>query len=437
MSKTTQNAAEEPRQASHPRAHIALGAVLLAYLGLALGYNAVTRLNYAPDEPWHYKYVESIALRGRLPSLTETHQAQHPPLYYALAALWYRVGAIALREPALEHWVRFLSTVMGIATLLLIFRMAQQFFPSRALPQVTTVAAAAFLPLFTYLSAVVNNDALNILLFTATLLLLVRGCLEGFTVRRALWLGVLSGLGLLTKESALAAVALCLIVIFWDGRARRASPALIAKQLAVYVLSAALICAWWFARNRWLFGSFFIHATAKEAQRDLAGVLATFMAQPGLLAWTLRQTLHRSLMSAFAPFWIVRGFLPLSIWLWSCATWVVVVGAGLAIARALRTGAPSRERGRAGWALALAGLLLALGTLRYVLLVDYTAMEGGRYLLPAIGGMALAFVTGIAGYAGRSSKAQAALWVLLPILFFAADAFFLRVTYLFYALGIG
>lgn len=429
--------ASEPAQKAPRRALLPLGAVLLAYLCLATAYNAVTRLNYAPDEPWHYRYVESIALRGKLPSLSETHQAQHPPLYYALAAAWYRLGALALRGDSLERWVRLLSTLLSLGTLLLVFTLARRFLADGALPQTATVATVALLPLFTYMSAVVNNDALNILLFTATLLVLVRGCLEGFTVKRAAWLGGLSGLGLLTKESGLAAVPVCLIVIVWDARARGATYSTVAKQLAAYLGAALLVCGWWFARNQRLFGSFFIHATAREPQASAVDVLAAFMRQPSLLTRILRHTFNRSLMSFFAPLWIVRAFVPPSMWLRSLAVWVGIVVVGLVLARARRAAPPSAEQGRAGWALALAAVMLTLGILRYVLFVDYTAMEGGRYMLPAVGAIALATVAGLGGWAGRSNSARNVLWGLLIALLLVADLAFLRVTHLFYSLGIG
>ena len=398
--------ASEPAQKAPRRALLPLGAVLLAYLCVAIAYNAVTRLNYAPDEPWHYRYVESIALRGELPSLSETHQAQHPPLYYALAAAWYRLGALALGGAALERWIRLLSTLLSLGTLVLVFSVAKHFLPDRALPQIATVAAAAFLPLFTYMSAVVNNDALNILLFTATLLLLVRGCLEGFSLRRAFWLGVLSGLGLLTKESALAALPACLIVVVWDGRARGATYCAVGKHLAAYLAAAAVVSGWWFARNQWLFGSFFIHATAREVQRGMAELLVAYIGKPRLPLSLLHGTLTRSLASFFVPFWIVREFVAMNLWVPLLAAWVGVVLVGLAVARLKQAAPASAEQGRAAWALALATLLLALGIVRYVLFVDYTAMEGGRYMLPAIAAVGLATVAGVGGWARKSARAH-------------------------------
>ncbi len=416
---------------------IPLAALLVAYLALALAYNAVTRLNYAPDEPWHYKYVESIALRSQIPSLAETHQAQHPPLYYALAALWYRVGALVLQGDALEHWVRFLSAVLGVGILLLIFALAREFLPDRPLAQIATLAASAFLPLFTYLSGAVNNDPLNILLFTAVLLALVRGCHSGFSTKRAASLGVLSGLGLLTKESALAAVPLCLVVIFWDARARKTPLSLLAKSLGAYIVAAALVSGWWFARNLYFFGSFFIHATAKEAQQNAGDILAYFIAKPDFLLALLRQTVAMSLPAFVWPFWIMRKFLPPPTLLAIAVAAVLLVALGLLLARRNRESPPSPENARAAWALALAAILLALGILRYVLFVDWTALEGGRYMLPVLGPIALATVAGFSGLAGRSVRARSLLWSLLIALFLIGDVVFLVLTHFFYSRGLG
>ena len=55
----------------------------------------------APDETWHAAYAEALAA-GALPTLEQTYEAHHPPLYYLWPAAWMRVlGRHPL--PSAEH----------------------------------------------------------------------------------------------------------------------------------------------------------------------------------------------------------------------------------------------------------------------------------------------------------------------------------------------
>jgi 4-amino-4-deoxy-L-arabinose transferase-like glycosyltransferase len=99
---------------------------------------------------------------------------------------------------------------------------------------------AGFLPINLYMSQWVGNEALAGVLGSGVLVL----CLSGVAPmprRRAIGLGVLLGLAILSKVSALMLVPVALGYLFW--RTRRAAPVLWAG------LACALVCGWYFARN--------------------------------------------------------------------------------------------------------------------------------------------------------------------------------------------
>jgi hypothetical protein len=130
-------------------------------------------------------------------------------------------------------------------------------------------AIVAFNPMFLFISASVNNDNLATMLATLSLLLLTRLITRGATMRQFIILGIVLGLGGLTKISNLGLLVVAAFVfayLLWKewigrGRARTSAEkndlsAFIRVHLRPIILgslvSAALvvlIAFWWYVRN--------------------------------------------------------------------------------------------------------------------------------------------------------------------------------------------
>jgi 4-amino-4-deoxy-L-arabinose transferase-like glycosyltransferase len=197
-----------------------LGAILILYLLLALGYGMIVPLFEAPDEQLHYFTVEYIAREGRLPvarpdSLARQEAAQ-PPLYYLLGALliapvgaedaagqlWLNplsdpgsgrgdgdasppLNANAFVHTAAEGWpwegyvlaahlLRIMSAVIGLCTLLVIHAAGRLLWPERPGNALLATALVAFLPQYAFLHGAINNDTLIIFFSTLALWQLLR-----------------------------------------------------------------------------------------------------------------------------------------------------------------------------------------------------------------------------------------------------------------------
>ena len=68
------------------------GLILAVWLYLYLGAGMLDAVPpwEAPDETWHAAYAEALAA-GSLPTLEQTYEAHHPPLYYLWPAAWMRI----------------------------------------------------------------------------------------------------------------------------------------------------------------------------------------------------------------------------------------------------------------------------------------------------------------------------------------------------------
>ncbi len=103
----------------------------------------------------------------------------------------------------------------------------------------------AFWPQFAYLSSLVNNDNLLILVATVSLWLLLRLLREGPSWRVAIWLGLALGGALLAKASAMMLAFPVALVLLLDRRTWRYVP-----TIAGIVL---VVAGWWYIRNTLLY----------------------------------------------------------------------------------------------------------------------------------------------------------------------------------------
>ncbi|MCL4832915.1 MAG: glycosyltransferase family 39 protein [Caldilineaceae bacterium] len=287
-----------------------IGASLIICCFLLLGviYSFATPIFEASDELSHYPFVQHLAQGKGLPVQQpgqETYlrqEASQPPLYYALAAaltFWIdtsdlpeylylnphaKLGVplaqdnknfVIRRKPATFPWrgtllavlvIRWFSLLMGAGTVLCTYWLVRRLIPDQPVLALGAMALNAFLPMFLFISASVNNDNLVVLLSSLSLLLLVRVAQEGSTRRELLVLGGLIGLASLSKLSGLAllplaglTLALPLIQELWT--AGKSDDSVYWRALkrwfvdfGLLLLPALLIAGWWFGRNWQLYG---------------------------------------------------------------------------------------------------------------------------------------------------------------------------------------
>jgi hypothetical protein len=271
--------------------------VLTLFLSLGTVYSLVTPIFEASDERWHYPVIQYIAderiLPGQDPAIQTLwrQEGSQPPLYYVLAAGVTMIvdtsDFAAVHRPNLHavvglpleignknmmihtdrerwpwqgttlavHLIRLLSLGMGAVTVWLTWRIAHRLWPDERAVLLLAAALTAFNPMFLFISASVNNDNLAAPLAAAAILVLLRAIQrpEGQTLRDGVWLGILLGLGALTKLSALALVPLTALALTWSAAHRRTWRTwLINGMLIVGLMS--VIAGWWYCRNWVLYG---------------------------------------------------------------------------------------------------------------------------------------------------------------------------------------
>jgi 4-amino-4-deoxy-L-arabinose transferase-like glycosyltransferase len=273
---------------------ILLYAILAAYLVLAVAYSVVTPIFEASDELWHYPMVKYLADNGlQLPPQDPANigpwrqEGSQPPLYYMIAAVLTSgidtsdMNAVRRINPHADigiirpdgninmivhrsdletfpwrgttlavHVVRFYSVLLGLGTVLVTYQLAREIFPNDGYLALFAAALNAFLPMFLFISGSVNNDNLSNLTGNLLTLLIVR-LLKSSQLphwRSYVWLGVVTGAGLLAKLNIgflIPLIALALLIL--SLRLKSWQPLVVGG--AISGLLTVAIAGWWYYRN--------------------------------------------------------------------------------------------------------------------------------------------------------------------------------------------
>ena len=425
-------------------------------------YNVTAPLFESSDEMWHYRVVKYLADGRGLPEQPPPadyfwrQEGSQPPLYYLLAALassWVDSGPAAAlvwenpharvgvplapdnknmaihteREafpyqgaPLAMHLVRLLTSLFGTAAVACTYLIARELYPD--LPWLPPVAAAihAFVPMYLFVSASVDNDALAVLAASLVLLLLVRSLRRGLELRRSLLLGAALGVAALAKLSALGLFPLALLAL-WLAGTRGKGKGGRGKGLALHVGLAfglaAVIGGWWYGRNWVLYGD----PTGLNAFLAQAGVRDP---TPGLLEllgeW---QGLRISFWGLFGGSNVLMSE-PL-YWLLDAASLAALGGLVIFLRRDLpQTDAATR------WGTWLLLLWLAIVSASLYRWTQITLASLGRLLFPSLSAIAILMALGLgAWWPSRRAASPAAMGLALFLIATLAPFFFILPAY--------
>ncbi|MBK8931793.1 MAG: DUF2142 domain-containing protein [Chloroflexi bacterium] len=338
------------------RQHAPFTIILLLYLAVGALYAIYTPDWQTPDEPAHYNYVRQLA-DGRFPIMQPgdydqefimdvvfagppfppevslepmSYEDWQPPLYYLLQtpAFWLSGGSLTV--------MRLVSLLLGAGVVAFAYGLAWRLFRAQWLA-LTTAVFVAFLPQHLAIMASANNDALAELIIAAILFVLVGWVETGDrrleteespvsslqSPKPLVLLGLLLGLGYLTKGTVYPLTAVVGLAIVW--RYWRRWGKLVRAGLLTAV-PAGLLGALWWARNMVVYGG-----------QDVLGKAAhdsVVVGQPRTAEWVAdmgRTAVYRAFISTtFNSFWGQFGWMttPMDgrlyrlLWVFT-AVWVV------------------------------------------------------------------------------------------------------------------
>lgn len=240
--------------------------------GLALAFNFAIIPGYGPDEPRHLAYIRLLWEERTLPRVLSNvpyseykgAHAFHPPLYYTLLLPFFAV-AQGLGDANLTHFLRFWSGLACVLCLPLLWDVAMVATRENRAVARLALCLTALVPMFGMTSGTINNDAGAFWFSSLFLWLLLWKWREEISLRRALILGVVLGLGGLCKATALAigfvAIAIWALVYARENHERE-NRERETREFGRFFSKAALVCfvgallvAPWHGRSFALYGS--------------------------------------------------------------------------------------------------------------------------------------------------------------------------------------
>jgi hypothetical protein len=409
---------------------VGLAGALLTFAVLATLQAFTIHPFHPPDEMSHVGYALGVG-HGNLPTIETPipggeipllqHKvnnsrpanrtiwtANHPPLYYVIAAVPLRIGVAVDRPLGGIRATRLVTVAISLVGLVLVVLLARELVPARPELWVAAGGLAALLPCLVLNSAAVYNDALGFTLTAGALVLVARVLRWGPTGRRLVLLSVLAAAGALTRASGLivvAVAALAAAVAVWRHGDR---PARVRALLAVLaggavVVTAVAAAGWFYLRNEQLYGS----ATGTAAllakfHRTARGTIPEALLAPDYWYGQLRRLWDDSAGPTGAN----------GVTKWWYLTFVPVLGLALAGIRWLRRARPPQTPLLLAW-------LACLGVFGLIELsaASFYSVGGnahGRYLLPALSVLAVVAAVGMAGLPGGARALPTIL--ALPLL---------------------
>ncbi len=280
--------------------------ILAVYATLALAYSWIVPLGESPDEVDHFLYVRHLVEARAIPIMhpvaadNVTMEANQPPLFYLLNAVVnapFPMTASAdfplndcftfnssdggrahfyLHESAEQHFfstdylafrvARMLSVFLGTITIGLAYGLGQQMQLAGRHSGLLAAGFLAFNPQFIFITASVNNDVLTAVI-GATLVYYSILASRSPTIKRFVGLGILMGLGLLTKYALIAFWPLPLLAVLLGSRNGRLPRTL--QYGAIVFGLPILIAGWWYIRAFQLYGDpliWDVHLQAKGGE---------------------------------------------------------------------------------------------------------------------------------------------------------------------------
>lgn len=286
-----------------------------------------------------------------------------PPLYYVLAAAVYRLarGADLMGR---VFAVRLLSIAFTMLMVLVSYFVALEVLPGRRDAALTVAALVSFQPMLSFVGSVVNNDILLNLLTTVAILILLRMWRHGITGRRAVSLGIILGLGMLTKP-LIGGLALPVAWVFarqwWHRRGERWRIVLLGLLTVAVALA---LCGWWAVRSFDLNDGELYPNEVKKGYRIITEQRLDYVGHP----WQHAVGYYASLAGGvWSSYWAAFGWLdtpaaPAYYRIIDAVALLGLIGLAVYLGRTVR---------RCGWAKAGVMFLLIAVVLSPVLLMQF------------------------------------------------------------------
>ena len=177
------------------------------------------------------------------------YEAQSAPFYYAVAAVWYRLGsALGIRDWRLEYWIRLLNPVAFGLLVWLSYRFVRTVYPERTFLCLAVPALIAVFPQDVFFG--MNRDVFSAPMCAAALLLMIKAVERRPGRDLFLLLGSsLVGISFLVNVSNFVLYGVLAVTLWlWVRRSAESLPRKI-RVVSASALASGVLPSLWMLRN--------------------------------------------------------------------------------------------------------------------------------------------------------------------------------------------
>lgn len=212
-------------------------------------------LEMGMDFKGHLVYILTVAREFYIPYATEGWQMFQPPFYYLVSAGLFKCLAYIVPFETATNLLRIIPLICGALQIEVCYRVMKLMYPKNKTVQILGTIVGGFIPMNVYLSQVIGNEPLAGI-FSSTLVLwqikYIRAE-EPPSREQLIIAGFVAGLALLTKTSAILIIMLVIFSIIFKAffeMGRQVNQLIeTSKSIAVILMTAFLVCGWYYIRN--------------------------------------------------------------------------------------------------------------------------------------------------------------------------------------------
>jgi hypothetical protein len=214
------------------------------------------------DLPDHLAYIHFIIQEGTLPVATDGGiQAFQSPLYYMIAAALLKIFLYLFDAETSYQLLKIINLLCGLTIIEICYRTVIYVFPGKVYLQFIGLLTGALFPMNLYNNQYIGNEQLAAT-FTALIILLVFKAISNNNITRSsrynILLGIIFGLGLLTKVSVSLLIPPSLLMLGYISYKLDYDHKRTAKYLTIIIGMIILVSSWYYIRNWILLGKPFV-----------------------------------------------------------------------------------------------------------------------------------------------------------------------------------
>lgn len=207
------------------------------------------------DYQHHLAYIEYIAKKQALPLATDGMEMFQSPLYYLVSAMLLKTSLLFFELETSLRLLKLIPLLCGLAMIEICYRTVLCVFPNQPYKQFVGLLVGALMPMNLHMSQYIANEPMAAVFSALSVFVVLKFLINpdlALQQRQHYILGILLGLGLLSKVTVLLLILLSTAALIWVLFSLNQNYKFIAISCLRVIGIIFVIAGWYYVRN-WIF----------------------------------------------------------------------------------------------------------------------------------------------------------------------------------------